>query len=128
MNPAVSKSLIAVLFLAILLGTPSLAAAAEVRDGSSFERAILVEGDYEHSVDWEWNYLRKNFRGRGLPKEHALTQHNGRTYDKFVFSTARGDKVVYFDVTRFAKRIFKKRSSTLPELMKEMGIPVESHK
>ena len=97
---------LALLFIAVLLGIPSLAGAAQVRDGSSFERAILVEGDYEHSVDWEWNYLRKHF-GRGVPKEHALTQHKGRTYDVFVFFSGRA---VYFDVTRFASRIFKKRN------------------
>src|SRR5438045_3131673 len=93
---------LALLFFAILLGMRSLAGAAQVRDGSSFERAILVEGDYKHSVDWEWDYLKKKFGGRGMPKEHALTQHKGRTYDRFVFSTAGGDKVIYFDVTRFA--------------------------
>jgi len=114
----------AMLFFAILLGVRSLAGAALVRDGSSFERAILVQGDYEHSVDWEWNYLKKDLRLRGLPKEHALTQHNGRTYDKFVFS----DRVVYFDVTRFAGQIFKKRTKSLEQLMKEMGIPIEKHK
>jgi hypothetical protein len=115
---------LALLLFATLLGIPSLAGAAQVRDGSSFERAILVEGDYEHSVDWEWNYLRKHFGGRGLPKEHALTQRKGRTYDKFVFS----DRVVYFDVTRFAGQIFKKSTKSLEQLMKEMGIPIEKQK
>jgi len=38
-----------------------LVSAKEVRDGSSFERAILVQGDYEDSVDWEWAYLMKEF-------------------------------------------------------------------
>jgi hypothetical protein len=108
---------IAVLFFAILFSVSPLAAAAEVRDGSSFERAILVQGDYEHSGDWEWNYLRKHFRSR-MPKEHALTQHKGRTYDQFVFS----DRVVYFDVTRFASQIFKKRTKSLEQIMKEAGI------
>jgi hypothetical protein len=112
-------------FFAILLGISSLADATPVQDGSSFERAIPAQGDYEHYVDWEWNYLHKNFfPGRGLPKEHALTQHKGRTYDKFVF----GDRVVYFDVTRFAGQIFKKRTKSLEQLMKEMGIPIEKHK
>ena len=101
-RPMNTSRALAVLFFAILLGIPSLAAAAEVRDGSSFERAILVQGDYKHSVDWEWNYLRKNLRLRGMPREHALTQHKGRTYDEFVFN----NKVVYFDVTRFAGQIF----------------------
>ena len=115
---------ITALFFAIL----SVASAAEIRDGSSFDRAILVQGDYKHSVDWEWNYLRQKFGGRGMPKEHALTQHNDRTYDRFVFSTAGGDKTIYFDVTRFAGEIFKKRDIDLPKLMKEMGITPETHK
>jgi hypothetical protein len=114
---------VALLFLAIAL-VPSLAVAAVVRDGSSFERAILVEGDYKQSVDWEWNYLKKTLRLRGLPREQALTQHNGRTYDRFVFS----DRVVYFDITRFEKQIFKKNNKSLEQMMKEAGIPVEKHK
>src|SRR5437868_1342501 len=107
-----TSPIVVVLFLPIVLSVLSFAAAAGVRDGSSFERAILVEGDYRHSVDWEWDFLRKNFRGHGMPKEQALTQHNGRTYDKFVFS----DKIVYFDVTRFEKQIFKKHPIDLRAL------------
>jgi hypothetical protein len=114
---------VAILFVAIAL-PPSLAVAAGVRDGSSFERAILVEGDYKHSVDWEWDYLKKKMGLRGVPREHALTQHNGRTYDKFVFN----DRVVYFDVTRFEKQIFKKSTKSLEQMMKEMGIPIEKKK
>ena len=98
------RSLVVFVF-AILLCIRPLTGAAQVRDGSSFERAILVEGGYKHSVDWEWNYLHKYFRARGLPREHALSRHNGGTYDKFVFTDG---KVVIFDVTRFAGEIFKK--------------------
>jgi hypothetical protein len=116
---------VAILFFAILLNISTIAAAAPVRDGSSFERAILVQGDYKRSVDWEWNYLRNELRLRAAPKEHALTQHKGRTYDVFVFPSG---KVVYFDVTRFAGQIFKKRTKSLEQLMKEMGIPIEKHK
>ena len=114
-----------ILLVALLLGIPSLARAGQGRDGSSFERAILVEGDYKHSVDWEWNYLHKHFSGGGLPREHALTQQKGRTYDKFVFSSG---KVVYFDVTRFAGQIFKKNTKSLEQMMKEAGIPIEKKK
>ncbi len=53
-----------------------------------------------------------------MPKEHALIQHKGRTYDQFVFS----DRVVYCDVTRFAGQIFKKRTKSLGEIMDEAGI------
>ena len=113
--------LIAMLF-SIFIVAPTTGGAADVRDGSSFERAILVPGDYKGSVDWEWNYLRKKYGRRAMPKEHALTRHKGRTYDKFVFSTARGDEVIYFDVTRFEKEIFKKRTKSLGQLMDEMGI------
>jgi hypothetical protein len=95
-----------------------LAVAAVTRDGLSFERAILVEGNYKHSVDWEWDYLKRKMGLRGMPKEQELTQHNGRTYDKFVFS----GRVVYFDITRFEKEIFKMRTKSLEQLMKEKGI------
>jgi hypothetical protein len=86
-----------VLVLVILLSIAQIAEAAVVRDGSSFDRAILVEGDYARSVDWEWNYLRNKLGLRGPPKEHSLTQHRGRTYDVFVFPSGRA---VYFDVRK----------------------------
>ena len=121
MNP---PPLAIILFFGVLFSGAPLAAAAVTRDGSSFERAVLVEGDYAHSVDWEWNYLKKTLGLRGLPRERALTQHKGRTYDKFVFS----GKVVYFDVTRFEKRIFKKSTKSLEQMMKEMDIPIEKKK
>jgi hypothetical protein len=35
---------------------------------------------------------------------------------------AAGDKTVYFDVTRFAGEIYKKRTKSLGQLMDEMGI------
>jgi hypothetical protein len=101
-----------------------VAAAEIVRDGSSFERAILVPGDYKHSVRWEWDYLHRHFRDR-IPTEQALTQQNGRTYDRFVFA---GSKVLYFDVTRFVGEIFKKRTKSVEQIMKELGIPIEHKK
>ena len=112
------------LFLAIVLSIPTLAIAAIVRDGSSFERAIVVEGDYKRSVGWEWDYLKRKLGLRGLPSEHALMRHNGGTYDRFVFS----NRVVYCDVMRFEKQIFKKSDKSLEQMMKEAGIPVEKHK
>ena len=53
----------------------------------------------------------KQFWGRGMPTEHAFMQHNGCWYDRFVFSTRDGEKVIYFDVTRFANRITKKHGA-----------------
>jgi hypothetical protein len=113
---------ISFLTFSIVLSVSRLVAAAEIRDGSTFERAILVPGDYEHSGAWEWNYLRTHFRGLGMPKQAGLLQHNGRTYDEFVFGAARGDKFVYFDLTRFASRIYKKRTKSLDQIMKETGM------
>ena len=115
----------ALLCVALLFLYPAVAAAVEVvRDGSSFERAILVPGDYKHSVRWEWDYLHRHFPDR-IPTEQALIQHNGRTYDRFVFG---GGKVLYFDITRFAGEIFKKRSKSVEQIMKELGIPIEHKK
>ena len=102
---------LAVFVCASLLVAVPLVSAADVHDGSSFERAIVVPGDYEHTVDWEWAYLKKLFWGHGMPQEHGLMQHNGRWYDRFVFSTSSGDKTVYFDVTRFASRMTRKHGS-----------------
>ena len=117
--------ILALICLAILfhLSTPAVAADV-VRDGSSFERAILVQGDYKHSVRWEWNYLHRNFPDR-IPTEQVLTQHNGRTYETFAFV---GGKILYFDVTRFAGEIFKKRTKSVEQIMRELGIPIEHKK
>ena len=83
---------------------------AIVRDGSSFERAIIPAADYDHYVDWEWDYLKKRLWGQGMPVEHALTEHNGRLFDVHTFSTSQGNKVIYFDITRFADRLKRKHT------------------
>jgi hypothetical protein len=116
--------IIAVILLAVCLGLPAVVHAAEVRDGSTFERAILVPGDYKHYVAWEWDYLHKHFSGR-IPAQQTLTRHNGRTYDEFVFV---GGKLLYFDITRFSGEIFKKRTKSVEQIMKELGIPIEHTK
>jgi len=43
-----------------------------------------------------------------MPKEHALIEHKGHMYDRFVFSTRGGEKIIYFDVTRFHSNLVGK--------------------
>jgi hypothetical protein len=90
----------------------ALTSAKDVLDGTTPERAIMVPGDSKHYVDWEWDYLQKRFfDGHAMPKEHALIEHKGHMYDSFVFSTRSGDKVIYFDVTRFHSSLVGKLPS-----------------
>ena len=96
------RSLAIVAMSMILCALAPLEGATEVRDGSSYERAIIVPPETKRYVDWEWDYLEKRFfDGHAMPKEHALLEHGGRMYDRFVFSTRAGDKVVIFDVDSF---------------------------
>jgi hypothetical protein len=94
-------------FVLILLsisvcGVAALGDGKDPRDGSSYERAIIVPPQTERYVEWEWDLLQKRFfDGHAMPKEHALLEHGGRIYDRFVFSTRDGDKIMIFDVTSF---------------------------
>lgn len=104
------------LWVICLVGPAAFLEAQDVHDGSSFERAIIVPGDYEHIDEWEWKYLQSHFADQGMPKHFGSTvvEHNGDTFHKFVFSTPDREKTIYFDVTRFASAIKQSRSSRIP--------------
>ncbi len=94
--------LVLVVLSMIVCGFAALAGQKEPRDGSSYERAIIVPPKTAQYVKWEWDQLQKRFfDGYAMPKEHALLEHDGRMYDRFVFSTRQGDKIMIFDVTSF---------------------------
>src|SRR4051794_463694 len=70
-----------------------------VRDGSSFERAIIVGRDQPGEVDWEFAQMRKLHPDAEIvPAEQALVSHDGRDYDLWVLKTPHGKVTVYFDI------------------------------
>ncbi len=70
-------------------------------DGSSFEKAILVQGATEATgVPAEYAYLRKHYPGYVFTKQSLLNQ-NGRIYDALDFTWDGKPHRVYFDITEF---------------------------
>jgi hypothetical protein len=103
----VSITVFASILITVALAVPVLGE-KEVRDGSSYERAIIVPPDHKDYVKWEWDLLFKRFfDGQAMPKEHALVEHDGHMFDRFVFTTRKGEKVIYFDVTSFHRELAK---------------------
>jgi len=77
----------------ILCSVVALGEEKPLRDGSSYERSIMVPAGTQDYVQWEWDYLQKRFfDGYAMPKEHAMLEHDGRIYDSFVFTTRQGEK------------------------------------
>ena len=71
-------------------------AAAVVRDGSSFEKAIVVK-----SVAAEYEWLRKKHPGYKL-RLQALSNKDGKPYDVLSITTKKGEDIdVYFDISSF---------------------------
>lgn len=70
------------------------------RDGSSFEKAIIIKSKTDAAgTAEEYNWLKKNYPGYRM-KNQSLLQHNKRPYDLLKFVTSTGDqKEIYFDIT-----------------------------
>lgn len=70
-------------------------------DGSSFEKAILVQGATEATgVPAEYAYLRKHYPGYVFTKQ-SLLNHKDRLYDALDFTWEGKRYTVYFDITEF---------------------------
>lgn len=70
-------------------------------DGSSFEKAILVQGATEATgVPAEYAYLRKRYPGYVFTKQ-SLLSHKDRLYDALDFTWEGKPHRVYFDITEF---------------------------
>lgn len=72
------------------------------RDGSSFEKAIIINDRNETSgVAAEYAWLRKNYPGY-RSKGQSLNFNNKKPYDLITIQTAEGvEKVIYFDISKF---------------------------
>ena len=98
------------LLLAIMLAgcagkesKPLISAPAEVdRDGSSFDRAVVITAPNEAmGVNDEYIYIGEQFPGYKETGQ-ALEQSANRSYDVVTIANAGGQtKTVYFDITGF---------------------------
>ena len=75
-------------------------------DGSSFERAIIVNAPTEQTgVPAEYAYIARRYTGyhRG---SQSLVSHGKRAFDILEFTTKDGKKkTLYFDITSFLGKI-----------------------
>jgi len=70
--------------------------ASSERDGSSFEKAVIV-----NSITEEYEYAKKACQGCQLLGQ-SLNQHKGKPYDILRYKNAKGEEVAYyFDISKF---------------------------
>lgn len=116
------KTLLSVLFLALVPGLCALAETADPAmsakggkkeaasgityqggDGSSFEKAVVITGakNSMEGVPAEGKWLRKKY-GNYEKLKQGLIQHEGKFYDVITIRTKKGKEVVvYFDISGF---------------------------
>jgi hypothetical protein len=67
------------------------------RDGSSPERAVVLHVPEDKVTDAEWAWWQKHYPDAGLlPVIHSMEGHNGRIYSRYLLSTPKGEKEVFF--------------------------------
>ena len=76
--------------------------ADNVRDGSSFEKAIVIDETHERQgIDDEYAWIRANYPGSHTNSQ-ALVSHEKKSYDILHITTVDGKAVaVYFDIDKF---------------------------
>jgi hypothetical protein len=71
-------------------------ATTQGRDGSSFEKAVVVS-----SIAKEYEWIEANYPGSKVQKQ-ALVYHGGKPHDVLTFRTTSGEvKTAYFDISKF---------------------------
>ena len=72
------------------------------RDGSSYEKAIIINETHESSgVDAEYAWLKQKYPGY-RSQGQALLFKNNKPFDLIHVLTADGNKIdVYFDISKF---------------------------
>ena len=115
----------------ILLLTPVILFAAEPqsqkgneaisasRDGSSSEKAIIIKyiGDYEKSIEQEYQYLETRFGIKGKDwnlVRQSLIGKEGKSYDEMIIELLPSKETItlYFDITEPFGELSKQFSST----------------
>jgi hypothetical protein len=67
------------------------------RDGSSPERAVVLHVSEDKIAHAEWDWWRKRYPDAGLlPIIHSMEGHKGRIYSRYLISTPKGEKEVFF--------------------------------
>jgi len=72
------------------------------RDGSSYEKAIIIQEKSEgKGVNAEYTWLRENYPGYKTMGQ-SLNHHEGKPYDIIRIKTSGGtEKSIYFDISHF---------------------------
>jgi hypothetical protein len=70
------------------------------RDGSSPRRAVVLHVPKDKVTDAEWDWWQKHYPDAGLlPIIHSMNGVNGRIYSRYLISTPKGKKEVWFETT-----------------------------
>lgn len=88
------------------------------RDGSSPEKAIIIKyiGDYDKSIDQEYQYLKKKFGIRGndwnLVRQSLMAGKEGKSYDEMIIELLPSKETItlYFDITEPFEELSKQFS------------------
>lgn len=94
--------LFVVVFLLLASCASKKAVVDGVRDGLSFERAIVINETHERpGINDEYAWIRANYPG-SRNNSQALVYHDKKPYDILHITTAGGKEVsVYFDISKF---------------------------
>lgn len=73
----------------------------EERDGSSFEKAIIIEEtNSRDGIRAEYRWLQEHYPGYKM-KQQALMMHEGKPYDLLTFKQKGKTSKIYFDISNF---------------------------
>ncbi len=76
--------------------------ASVVRDGSSYEKAIVINEQHEtQGIDAEYRWIHQKYPGAKVTKQ-TLNNYKCKAYDVLYISIdGNGEKQVYFDISNF---------------------------
>ena len=100
-NKLRALAIVLALGVASCAGGQSASQPAGARDGSSIEKAIILEGVTNEidGVRAEHSEIKKRFPGWHLEMQHLVSGPDGRPYDVMTISNGSATKDVYFDIT-----------------------------
>jgi predicted Zn-dependent protease len=80
----------------------TLSVQAVAADGSSFEKAIVINEQHEkQGIDAEYAWIRQHYPGSKVVQQ-TLNNYKGKSYDILYINTeGAGEKKIYFDISNF---------------------------
>jgi hypothetical protein len=95
--------IVGVFFFSCSVGKHSVINDDNNRDGSSYEKAIVINETGETSgVADEYAWLKEHYPGYHFKQQSLCFSKKGEPYDVLSIITAEGkDKLVYFDISKF---------------------------